>query len=75
MNTRILSTMIAVALVTAVRLPAADPDPPAKWIEPMREVHRRFTGRAGTFAHFGDSITVTMAFWTPLEGKPRNMTA
>lgn len=42
------------------------------WIEPMRQVHARFTGRAGTFAHFGDSITVTMAFWAPLLYERRN---
>jgi len=36
------------------------------WVAPMREVHARFTGRRGTFAHFGDSITITLAFWTPL---------
>ena len=30
-------------------------------------VHARFQGRPGTFAHFGDSITETLAFWTPLK--------
>jgi len=44
------------------------------WIEPMRQVHARFTGTPGTFAHFGDSITVTLAFWAGLESKPKNMT-
>ena len=38
----------------------------------MKSVHARFRGARGTFAHFGDSITVTMAFWTPLEGRLRN---
>jgi hypothetical protein len=37
----------------------------APWVEPMKKVHARFTGTPGTFAQFGDSITVTMAFWTP----------
>jgi hypothetical protein len=46
---------------------------PANWIEPMKKVHSRFTGVAGTFAHFGDSITVSMAFWAPLAGHPQNM--
>jgi lysophospholipase L1-like esterase len=32
----------------------------------MKKVHARFSGTPGTFAHFGDSITVTMAFWSPL---------
>jgi len=36
------------------------------WTDAMAEVHSKFTGQIGTFAHFGDSITVTMAFWTPL---------
>jgi hypothetical protein len=43
------------------------------WIEPMQKVHARFTGKQGTFAQFGDSITVTMAFWAPLRGQPRGM--
>ena len=43
------------------------------WIEPMKKVHARFTGTKGTFAHFGDSITVTMAFWAPLAGDPKNL--
>lgn len=43
------------------------------WVEPMRKVHAKFTGRKGTFAHFGDSITVTMAFWTGLLWKRDNM--
>jgi hypothetical protein len=36
----------------------------------MRQVHAEFTGQEGTFAHFGDSITVTMAFWTPMLYRP-----
>jgi len=36
------------------------------WVDSMAKVHARFSGDKGTFAHFGDSITVTMAFWTPL---------
>src|SRR5437868_2469473 len=43
------------------------------WIEPMKKVHARFSGTKGTFAHFGDSITVTMAFWFPLALKTTNM--
>ncbi|MFO7900249.1 MAG: DNRLRE domain-containing protein, partial [Planctomycetota bacterium] len=50
------------------------------WIEPMRKVHARWDGTPGTFAQYGDSITVTMAFWTPLlygeyEGGPKKMHA
>ena len=43
------------------------------WIEPMLRVHARFTGRRGTFAQFGDSITVSMAYWAPLRHRPRGM--
>jgi GDSL-like lipase/acylhydrolase family protein len=45
----------------------------AYWIEPMKKVHARFTGTKGTFAHFGDSITVSMAFWAPLASDPKKM--
>jgi lysophospholipase L1-like esterase len=43
------------------------------WIEPMKKVHAAFSGERGTFAHFGDSITVTLAFWAGLEAQPKNM--
>lgn len=36
------------------------------WVEPMREVHARFSGERGTFAQFGDSITDSRAFWYSL---------
>ncbi len=57
------------------------PDPPAPagdWIEPMKKVHARWKGTPGTFTQYGDSITVTMAFWTPLlygtyTGGPKEM--
>jgi hypothetical protein len=35
-------------------------------------VHARFRGRPGTFAHFGDSITETLAFWAPLKAARKN---
>jgi hypothetical protein len=41
------------------------------WREAMREVHAKFDGREGTFAHFGDSITVSLAFWAPLTEERR----
>lgn len=44
-----------------------------EWVEPMRQVHQRFQGQRGTFAQFGDSITVTMAFWAPLPQAHRNV--
>lgn len=39
----------------------------------MKKVHAKFTGMKGTLALFGDSITVSMAFWAPLAGEPKNM--
>ncbi len=44
------------------------------WVEPMKAVRARFTGEKGTLACFGDSITITMAFWSPLKGARKNMT-
>jgi lysophospholipase L1-like esterase len=38
----------------------------------MTRVHARFGGRPGTFAHFGDSITVSLAFWSPLPHDRKN---
>jgi hypothetical protein len=46
-------------------------EPP--WVGPMKEVRSRFTGTPGTLATFGDSITVSMAFWAPLGGEPKRM--
>ncbi|MHC4401740.1 MAG: SGNH/GDSL hydrolase family protein [Planctomycetota bacterium] len=58
---------------TAIAREAGQSDSPARgdrsWVEPMRQVHGRFNGKAGTLACFGDSITVTMAFWSPLANK------
>src|SRR5262249_31281202 len=45
------------------------------WVEPARRTHARFSGQRGTFAQFGDSITVTAAFWTPLREERRNASA
>src|SRR5438105_8398883 len=37
-----------------------------EWRAAAARVHARFTGKPGTFAQLGDSITVTQAFWSPL---------
>jgi len=39
----------------------------------MRQVHAKFTGRPGTLALFGDSITTTLAFWSGLPHDHRNL--
>jgi len=51
--------------------PAAAPGD--EWVEPMKKVHARFRGEAGTFAHFGDSITISMAFWASLHWDHKQM--
>ena len=45
------------------------------WADAMRKVHATFTGEKGTFACFGDSITVTMAFWAPLKHERKNLSS
>lgn len=61
--------------LAAARADPPAPAKPASWVEPMRKVHARFTGTRGTFAGFGDSITVTMAFWAPLQYDPQKLDA
>ena len=43
------------------------------WPEAMRRVHVQHTGEPGTLAFFGDSITVSLAFWAPLEHQPMEL--
>lgn len=52
--------------------PRGGQEPPA-WAEAMRKVHAKFTGQKGTLAQFGDSITVTMAYWAPLAHGRKNL--
>jgi len=42
------------------------------WRAHAAQVHSKFTGRKGTLLELGDSITETMAFWTPLAYTHRN---
>ncbi|HLX61673.1 MAG TPA: SGNH/GDSL hydrolase family protein [Planctomycetota bacterium] len=63
-----LATLLLFLLASAIAAAA-----PA-WVEPMKNVHEKFTGTHGTFAQFGDSITVTMAFWSPLQYDRKNAT-
>src|SRR5579872_4238747 len=70
---RLALGLIAVGLFSsagrAVEEKAASP----AWVGPMKKVHARFTGRPGTFAVFGDSITVSLAFWAPLQNNPKGL--
>jgi hypothetical protein len=64
--------ILSVALVSwCGRAMAAEGE--REWVTSMRQVHAKFSGKAGTFAQFGDSITVTMAFWTPLQYERKNL--
>src|SRR5262245_34028143 len=47
--------------------------PDATWRDTMKKVHAKSTGERGTFAQFGDSITFSMAFWSPLRAAGKNM--
>ena len=68
----IICTIGLVLVACPVVLPAQNQDAKTQepnspyWAESMARVHARFSGEKGTFAHFGDSITVTLAFWTPM---------
>jgi len=43
------------------------------WVAPMKAAHAHFTGTRGTFAQFGDSISVTLAFWAPLAWEAKQL--
>ena len=64
-------TVALVWLVLAVPATARADEP--EWVGPMKEVHAKFTGTPGTLALFGDSITVSMAFWAPLDYAPKTL--
>ena len=63
----LISLLASLASLAAVALGADD------WVEPMKAVHAKFTGQQGTVAQFGDSITITMAFFTPLSMEHKNV--
>jgi hypothetical protein len=63
--------LAAFALLAFAPVTRAADDP--AWVKPMAEVHAKFTGKPGTLALFGDSITDTRAFWAPLAFAPKNL--
>ncbi len=65
----LMRLLASLACLTAVARGADE------WVEPMRAVRAKFTGQAGTVAQFGDSITITMAFFTPLSMDHKNVPA
>ena len=68
------STAVVSILLLALTLPRTFAEDPY-WVAPMKKVHAKFTGKEGTFAHFGDSITITMAFWSSMKWAHKNMDA
>jgi len=70
--------LLFMAFLTSTSSPGRGQDTPVavlarlSWGEAMARVHAQFRGKAGTFAHFGDSITETLAFWTPLKYERKN---
>ena len=70
--------LLCMAFVIVPSSPGRGQDAPVavaarpSWGDSMARVHARFRGKAGTFAHFGDSITETLAFWTPLKYERKN---
>jgi len=73
MRFAILLTLTALVLATWRPATSGQPKDSRGWVEPMKKVHTRFTGTKGTLACFGDSITVSMAFWAPLAYEPKKM--
>jgi len=59
----ILLAALAALLAAQSRERTDANDTASAWVAAMKKIHARFTGQKGTLAHFGDSITVTMAFW------------
>lgn len=57
-----LSVFTALLLSIATSASAEKPE----WVAPMKKVHADFHGQAGYVAQLGDSITASLAFWSPL---------
>ncbi len=75
----ILATLAFILLLSLTRMAVGrattQPADDRACIAAMREVHQKFTGKPGTLAHFGDSITVSLAYWAPLHWDHKNMDA
>jgi len=75
---KVTLVLFALALTTPIHTNAESPgiQAPRKaetdWTAAMKRVHAKFRGQAGTFAQFGDSITVSRAFWFTLQHNRKN---
>jgi hypothetical protein len=70
-----MNWMIAPLALLVFAAPAASRAADEAWVDEMKKVHAKFSGKKGTFAQFGDSITITMAYWSSLRGGGKNMNA
>jgi lysophospholipase L1-like esterase len=70
--TILAATCFLTALAAQVRAAELDAD---VWAPAMKEVHSKFNGERGTLALFGDSITVSRAFWSGLQYTRNNADA
>src|SRR5262249_2119453 len=68
---RLLCPVLGAGLLMTATSTRADDKP--DWGEPMKEVRGKVSGTPATLALFGDSITVSLAFWAPLRGEPKGM--
>ena len=75
----VVTVLTATCLLTALscyrsNARAAEPGTEV-WVPAMKEVHTKFNGERGTLALFGDSITVSRAFWSGLQYTRNNADA
>jgi len=66
----ILFTLLTTLLTSSPEMASAENPPQEKLapdvLERAREIHAKFEGQKGYVAQFGDSITYSMAFWSPM---------
>lgn len=67
-----MNRSLSVILVASLFSPAIARCEEPAWAEHARQVNEKFSGKRGTLALFGDSITVSQAFWSPLAGELKN---
>ena len=60
-------------LAVLICVGAAQADDPY-WLLPMQDVHADYTGSGGTISRFGDSISVSMAYFVPMQYGHTNTT-
>jgi len=65
------SILLVLLACLTFRASAAEP----AWAENVKKIHASFKGTPGQVAQFGDSITFTMAFFTPMLYQPSNVPA